>query len=432
VLGGDWQPHQAAFGLFVTDGFAAFIKLLLLAGLLVSLVLSMRYLEQEKMGRIEYPVLMLFSGLGMMLMVSASSLLSLYAALELQSLSLYVLASIRRDHERSAEAGMKYFVLGAIASGMLLFGASLVYGFTGSISFSGIAAALSNPGALTSMHGTGVVVGLVFLLTGLAFKISSVPFHMWTPDVYEGAPTSVTAFFAIVPKTAAMALMIRLLFGPFGSLVPEWQQIVWFLSAASMTLGAFAALLQNNIKRLMAYSTISNMGFALVGLAAGTEAGVSAVIFYLAVYMVMAAGTFGVILMMRKGGAEVETLQDLAGLSRTRPALAHAMAILMFSLSGVPPLAGFFGKLLVFEAAIAQNLVVLAVLGLLSSVVAAFYYLRIIKIMFFDEGVDALDPEIGYARNGIIALSVLFVVLFAFAPQVLVDACRGAAASLFS
>ncbi|PJB72990.1 MAG: NADH-quinone oxidoreductase subunit NuoN [Alphaproteobacteria bacterium CG_4_9_14_3_um_filter_47_13] len=426
LLGMDWSRIVAFNGMFLLDQFTGFMKLFVLIGLILALTISVRYLEQERFSRFEYPVLILFAGIGMMIMISANSLLSMYMGLELQSLSLYVLAAIRRDHVKSAEAGLKYFVLGALASGMLLFGASLIYGYTGSLDFDVIASAIST--------GTSVPVilfGLVFILAALAFKISAVPFHMWTPDVYEGAPTSVTALFAIVPKIAAMALLIRVLFGPFGNMIDDWQQIVWFLSAASMIVGAFAALTQNNIKRLMAYSSIGNMGYALIGIVAGTQEGIGAVIVYLVLYMVMSAGIFGVILGMRRGGIAVEDIRDLSGLSRTNPMMAYAMALLMFSISGIPPLAGFFGKLLIFKAAIASGFYVLAVLGVLASVVGAYYYLRIIKVMFFDEPADALDGQSFFSRRAVVLLSVVFVLLFILSPDALVHTSFNAASSLF-
>ena len=361
-------------------------------------------------------------------MVSANSLLTMYMGLELQSLSLYVLAAIRRDHVKSAEAGIKYFILGALASGMLLFGSSLVYGFTGSINFDSIAFTLSEQGAAVS----GLVIGLVFVLAGLAFKVSAVPFHMWTPDVYEGAPTSVTAFFAIVPKIAAMALLMRILFGPFGAMMIEWRQVIWFLAVASMLVGAFAGITQTNIKRLMAYSSIGNMGYAMIGIIAGTHEGVGAVVVYLVLYMIMSAGVFSFILMMRRGGLAIEEISELSGLSRTSPLMAYAMAALMFSMSGIPPLAGFFGKLLVFKAAVASGFYWLAVLGVLSSVVASYYYLRIIKVMFFDEPADALDPQVAFSRRAVMFMSVMFILLFILSPQALVQMSFSAASALFA
>ena len=430
LLNLEWDGGLVMNGMFVLDQFTGFTKLVILLGLIAALSLSVKYIKQENMARFEYPVLVLLAGLGMLLMVSANSLLSLYVGLELQSLSLYVLAAIRRDHARAAEAGIKYFVLGALSSGMLLFGASLVYGYTGSLSFDVIASTLAH--APDAAPATGLIIGMVFVIAGIAFKISAAPFHMWTPDVYEGAPTSVTALFAIVPKIAAMAMLMRVMFGPFGPLFGEWQQVIWFLAAASMIVGAFAALVQDNIKRLMAYSSIGNMGYALIGLAAGGEGGASAVLIYMVLYMIMTAGAFAVILSMRRGDIALERISDLAGLSRTHPFMAYTMAILMFSMSGIPPMAGFFGKLFIFNAAVESGLYVLAVLGVLSSVVAAFYYLRIIKVMFFDEPVDAYDKDRdGFARRAVMLVSVFIVLFFIFSPQLLVDTSRLAVSSLF-
>lgn len=427
LLGLHWDRVTLFHEMFVMDRFAAFMKLLILIGLTGSIALSVRYLYQEQIARFEYPLLVLFAGIGMLIMVSANSLLSMYVGLELQSLSLYVLASFHRDSVKSAEAGMKYFVLGALASGMLLFGCSLIYGFTGALEFGDIDTALrSAPGV-----NMGMILGLVFLLAGLAFKVSAVPFHMWTPDVYEGAPTSVTALFAIVPKVAAMGLLMRLLFVAFGSVIGDWQQVIWFLSAASMVVGAFAALTQENIKRLLAYSSIGNMGYALMGIAAGTQQGAGAVVLYMTLYMIMTTGTFGVVLIMRRNGMAAERISDLAGLSRNSPVLAYSLAILMLSMAGIPPLAGFFGKLMVFQAAVSQGLFTLAVLGVLSSVVAAYYYLRIVKVMFFDEAQEPFDKQMAFGKRAVIAVSVAFTVFFVLSPDTLIETTRNAAAVLF-
>ncbi len=426
LLGVDWNHQTVLNEMLVMDQFAGFLKLLVLIGLVASVALSLQYLEQIQTLRFEYPVLILFSGIGMMLMLSANDLLSLYVGLELQSLSLYVLAAIRRDHLRSAEAGMKYFILGAISSGMLLFGASILYGFTGTTNFEGIAASFEaglTPGAL---------IGMVFILAGLAFKISAVPFHMWTPDVYEGAPTSVTAFFALVPKLAALGLIARLVFEALPAAQDQWMQILWLLAAASMTLGAFAGLAQNNIKRLLAYSSIGNMGYALIGIVAGTQDGVGAMIFYMTIYMIMTAGTFGLVLCMRRDGKAAEKIDDLAGLSKNSPMLAYGLAILMFSMSGIPPMAGFFGKFLIFQAAVEAEMYILAVLGVLTSVVAAYYYLRLIKVMFFDEAADPFEDEISFSRRVVILVSVLFTLLFILKPSALVDISVNAASALFA
>ncbi len=420
----DGEDVSILNGLFKMDDFAGFMKLMILLGTGISLALSVRYLTDENMARFEYPVLVLMAGIGMMLMVSANNLLALYVGLELQSLSLYVLAAFRRGSLASAEAGVKYFSLGALSSGMLLFGSSLVYGFTGSLDFE-VIASVADP---TSV---GLIFGLVFILAGLVFKVSAVPFHMWTPDVYQGAPTCVTAFFAIVPKIAAMGLIVRLLYEPFMSMHDQWGQVIYFVSVASMIVGSFAAIAQDNIKRLMAYSSIGNMGYVLIGVLAGTASGVAAVNLYLFIYMIATAGIFAVILSMRRNGMALEKISDLSGLSRNSPAMAYGLAILMFSMSGIPPMAGFFGKFVVFQAAVAEEMYIIATLGLLTSVVAAYYYLRIIKVMFFDEPVDPFDNKIPFARRVILSLSVAFVVLFAVKPSMLIEATQTAAASLF-
>ena len=411
---------------FISDAFARFVKLLVLAGSAVSILLSMDDFRRAKADRYEIPVLILLATVGMMMMVSANDLIALYLGLELHSLALYVLAAARRDDVRSSEAGMKYFVLGALSSGMLLYGASLLYGFAGTTSFAGLATAASAPDAATNL---GLIVGLVFLLVGLAFKVSAVPFHMWTPDVYEGAPTPITAFFAAAPKLAAMALLVRVLTDGFGGLFVQWQKIIVFLAIASMFLGAFAAIGQTNIKRLMAYSSIGHVGFALVGLAAGGAEGVQSLLVYLAIYLVMTLGSFACILAMRREQGPVEDIGELAGLAQNNLPMAFILAMLLFSLAGVPPLAGFFGKFYVFAAAVKAELYGLAILGVLSSVVGAFYYLRIVKVMFFDEAKPAFTPAAPYVRFVMIAAG-LFVVLFAVYPAPLVDAAQAAAQSL--
>ncbi len=378
-------------GMFLVDSYGRFMKSLVLIGSLSAVAMSGPYMKREGLERFEYPVLIVFAALGMMMMISAGSLLSLYVGLELQSLSLYVLAAFARDQERSTEAGLKYFVLGALSSGMLLYGISLIYGFTGTVEFSGIADIL---GASEAGASLGLLVGIVFLVAGLAFKVSAVPFHMWTPDVYEGAPTPVTAFFAIAPKIAAMALFLRVILTAFNGVADDWQQLIIFISVGSMILGAFAALVQSNIKRLMAYSSIGHVGYALIGLAAGTQAGVQAVLVYMAIYLTMTVGAFAAILRMRGPDGMVEDIDDLAGLARTRPMLALALGIFMFSLAGIPLLAGFFGKWYIFVAAVKADLVPLAIIGLVTSVVGAVYYLRIVKVMYFDEPVASFEkPE---------------------------------------
>ena len=413
-------------GTTIIDPFARFTKVLVLAGSAIAMLMSVDYLRDEKLTRFEYPLLVMLATLGMLTMISANDLIVLYIGLELQSLALYVLASFARDNTRSTEAGLKYFVLGALSSGMLLYGASLVYGFTGTTSFGGIAEAIAQGGVQT-----GLLIGLVFVMAGLAFKVSAVPFHMWTPDVYEGAPTPVTAFFAAAPKIAAMALFLRVVFGPFAGAEHQWFQIVAFLSVASMILGALAAIGQSNIKRLMAYSSIGHMGYALIGFAAGSEAGVKGVLIYLVIYLAMTVGTFICILMMRREGRAVENVEDLAGLSQRDPTTAYLLAILMFSLIGIPPLAGFWGKWFVFLAAVEAKLYLLAVIGFITSVIGAYYYLRVIKVMFFDQPAPAFDKPLGTVNAALLAASSAFVIFFIVVPLPLVDAASAAAKSLF-
>ncbi len=388
------SPADAFGGMFRVDAFAVFVKILILAAAAFALMVADDYLAYRGLRRFEYPVLLLLATVGMMLMVSAHSLLALYVGLELQSLALYVLAAFNRDRLRSSEAGLKYFVLGALASGMLLYGISLIYGFSGTLDFGALAQRLTD-GA--NVH-PGLLTGLVFLLAGLVFKISAVPFHMWTPDVYEGAPTPVTTLFAGAPKAAAMALILRVLMEAFPGMVEEWRQIVIIVAIATMAVGSFAALVQTNIKRLMAYSSIANMGFALAGVAAATPEGVRGVLIYMVIYVLMTVGTFAIILAMRREDGWSEEIEDLAGLATTRPAMAAAMAIFMFSLAGIPLLAGFFAKLYVFLAVIHAGLVWLAVVGFVFSVVAAVYYLRIVKVMYIDPPKVEFRPVPG---NGI-------------------------------
>jgi NADH-quinone oxidoreductase subunit N len=358
-----------------------------------------------------------------MLLISAGDLIMLYLGLELMSLALYVVAASNRTDPKSNEAGMKYFVLGALSSGMLLYGASLIYGFTGTVSFSGIAAAAKD-------GNIGLVFGLVFLLAGLCFKVSAVPFHMWTPDVYEGAPTPVTAFFASAPKVAGLAIFTRVTLTAFPGIVPQWQQIVIFVAIASMALGSFAAIGQKNIKRLMAYSAIGHIGFALVGLSAGTVEGAQGVLIYISIYVAMTLGAFAVILSMRRNGLHVETIADFAGLSRTNPPLAFFFAMLLFSLAGIPPLAGFFAKFYVFMAAIKAGLFALAVIGVVTSVVGAYYYLAIVKVMYFDEPAPGID-RVRLELRGVLMVAGLFNMLFFVYPAPLVNAATAAAKSLF-
>jgi NADH-quinone oxidoreductase subunit N len=410
-------------GSFIVDDFARFLKILALIGSGATLILATEFLADPSRRIFEYAILVLLSTLGMMILISAGDLIMLYLGLELMSLALYVVAASNRDDIKSTEAGLKYFVLGALSSGMLLYGASLIYGFTGTVSFAGIAAA-AKTGSI------GIVFGIVFLLAGLCFKVSAVPFHMWTPDVYEGAPTPVTAFFASAPKVAAMAVFTRVTLTAFPGIMPQWQQIVVFVSIASMALGSFAAIGQKNIKRLMAYSSIGHMGFALVGLAAGTAEGAQGVLVYVAIYVAMTLGTFSVILAMKRNGQHVERISDFAGLSRTNPLLAFFFAMLLFSLAGVPPLAGFFGKFYVFVAAIKAGLFTLSVIGVLTSVIGAYYYLSIVKVMYFDEPLTQLDP-VRVELRAVLAVAGLFNIFFFVYPGPLVSMATVAAKSLF-
>jgi NADH-quinone oxidoreductase subunit N len=421
VLG---QGEGTAFlGQFVGDAFSRFTKVLILLGAALAIVLSLDFNAKEGIARFEYPVLVLLSTVGMMIMVSANDLMSLYIGLELLSLSLYVIAAFDRDNPRSAEAGLKYFVLGALASGLLLYGSSLVYGFAGTTNFDRLADALSG------QPSTGVVVGLVFVLVGLCFKVSAVPFHMWTPDVYEGAPTPVTAFFATAPKVAAIALMMHVLIGPFGDMAAQWQQVIWVVSAGSMILGGFAAIGQKNIKRLMAYSSIGHVGYALMGLAVANDVGFRGVLVYMAIYVVMNLGTFAVIVSMRRDGRATENIDDLAGLARTDPAMALWMAVFMFSMAGIPPLAGFFGKLYVFLAAVQAGFWTLAVIGILTSVVASFYYLRIVKVMYFDAPAGGFDARPAGVTVVMAATGLLTLLFFLF-PAALIGAAQVAVSAV--
>ena len=428
VLAGPGGTTTAFGAQFVVDDFAVFAKILLLAGAALALILAVPYNLREGITQFEFPILIMFAVLGMMMMVSANDLMTLYLGIELQSLALYVVAAIRRDNLRSSEAGLKYFVLGALSSGILLYGMSLVYGFAGTTNFTVLAEVF----AADSEPSIGVIVGIVFVAAGLAFKVSAVPFHMWTPDVYEGAPTPVTAFFAVAPKIAAMALFVRVMLEPFGALVVEWQQVIWFISLASMLLGSFAAIVQTNIKRLMAYSSIGHMGFVLVGLAAGNEQGVTGILLYLTIYLFMNIGTFGCILAMRRQGRMVEDINSLAGLSTTNPMMALALAIFMFSMAGIPPLGGFFAKLFVFRAAIDAELYVLVVAGLLTSVVGAFYYLRIVKLMYFDEAAEPFDRVVGREISVIVSVTAIITLFFFIGLAPILSGAEAAAAVLFA
>jgi NADH-quinone oxidoreductase subunit N len=405
-IGSTGAGTRLAFGgMFVDDGFSRFAKITILLSAAAVMVMGQDYMARRDLLRFEYPVLVALCAVGMMVMVSAGDLMTLYMGLELQSLSLYVMASMRRDSVKSTEAGLKYFVLGALSSGLLLYGASLVYGYTGTTLFAGIIAAAEGQAPI------GLLLGLVFVMSGLAFKISAVPFHMWTPDVYEGSPTPVTAFFATAPKVAAMALFARVVHDAFGGVVGDWQQIVAVLSVLSMFLGGFAAIGQTDIKRLMAYSSIAHMGFALMGLAAGTAFGVQAMLIYMAIYVTMNIGTFAFILSMQKDGRPVTDIASLNMYSRSNPGRALAMLLLLFSLAGVPPLVGFFGKFYVLRAAYDGGLAWLAVLGVIASVIGAFYYLRIVYFMYFGEETDALDPPRSPVLWGVLMASAAFMLL---------------------
>ncbi len=412
-------------GAVIVDSFARFMKVLILIGSAFALILSFDYLREAGILKFEYAVLILLCTLGMMLMTSAHNLIALYLSLELQSLAIYVLAAFHRDHVLSSEAGLKYFVLGALSSGLLLYGFSLVYGFTGTLSFSGIVAALQG-----NERSVGLIFGLVFVLAGIAFKLSAVPFHMWTPDVYQGAPTPVTALMASAPKVAAFAMLICVVLEAFPGAAGDWKQIIIAIAVASMLLGSFAAIGQRNIKRLLAYSSIGHVGYVLVGLAPGTPEGVAAVLIYLAIYIAMTLGSFACVLAMKRDGQHVEEIGELAGLSRRQPLLAFMFAMLLFSMAGIPPLAGFFAKWYVFAAAIKADLYWLAVVGVVTSVVGAFYYLAVIAKMYFEDPVHDFEPMPGKVRF-VLAVSGI-VVLFFFIPlNLLVSAADAAARSLF-
>ena len=417
----------AFHGQLTADAFSVFNQeLILLAGSL-ALMLSLDWNKSAGIARFEYPVLALFATVGMLIMVSASNLMTLYVGLELQSLALYVLAAFSRDNARSSEAGLKYFVLSGLASGLLLYGISMVYGFGGTMDFQALHRSLAG----TLVVPTGLIVGIIFVLVGLGFKVSAVPFHMWTPDVYEGAPTSVTVFFATAPKVAAMALLLRVMGTSFATLVPAWQSVVVLMSIGSMVLGALAAIGQTNIKRLMAYSSIGHMGYALIGLATGSSDGVRGVLVYMLVYVLMSAGTFACIMAMKRKGQSVETISDLSGLATTDAGLALALTVFMFSLAGIPLMAGFFAKLYIFLAAVKAGLWTLAVIGVLASVIGAFYYIRIIKIMYFDPPAEAFDRR-APALSFVVAATGLVTAFFFLFPSPVVDAAELASRVLFN
>lgn len=406
-IGAGSNATRTAFGgMFIADAFAQFAKMLILISAAVVMVMGQAHLSARNLLRFEYPILITLAVVGMMLMVSAGDLIALYMGLELQSLALYVIAAMRRDDKRSTEAGLKYFILGALASGLLLYGASLTYGYAGTTLFSGIVSTIGEEGM-----SLGLLMGLAFMLAGLAFKVSAVPFHMWTPDVYEGAPTPVTAFFATAPKVAAMALLARLVHEGFGAAPADWSQIIALLAAASMFVGAIAAIGQRDIKRLMAYSSISHMGFALVGLASGTAQGVQAMLIYMSIYVVMNIGVFAFILSMSRGGRHVTDISSLNQYSRDEPLRALALLLLMFSLAGVPPLVGFWGKFAVLWAAVQADMVWLAIAGVIASVIGAFYYLRIVYYMYFGAETEALDREMPALQSVLLIACAALMVL---------------------
>ena len=399
---------------YIIDRLSIFMKVLTLLFCFFVLLSSKDYIKSNNIDKIEYPIIILSSTLGMILMISSYDLIIFYLGLELQSLCLYILASFKRDDERSTEAGLKYFVLSALASGLLLYGCSLIYGFTGSTNFEIISANLDEA-------NTGAVFGIVFIIVGLAFKVSAVPFHMWTPDVYEGSPTSVTSFFALVPKIAAISVFIRFMYVPFINVISQWQTIIIFLSIASMILGAVAAIGQSNIKRLMAYSSIGHMGYALAGLATGTNSGIQSTIIYLTIYLVMNLGAFGCIFMMKRENVFYENINDLSGLSKNHPMVALSFLIILFSLAGIPPMAGFFAKFYVFMAVIEVKMYALAIIGLVTTVVSAFYYLRIIKIIYFDKPKKPFEENYDWGLKISLILSSILILIYFIYPSILVN-----------
>ena len=400
---------------YIIDRLSIFMKVLTLSFCLFVLLSSKDYVKSNSIDKIEYPIIILSSTLGMVLMISSYDLMIFYLGLELQSLSLYILASFKRNNERSTEAGLKYFVLSALASGLLLYGCSLIYGFTGSTNFEIISTNLNEA-------NTGAVFGIVFIIVGLAFKVSAVPFHMWTPDVYEGSPTSVTSFFALVPKIAAISVFIRFMYVPFINVIDQWQTIIIFLSIASMILGAVAAIGQNNIKRLMAYSTIGHMGYALAGLATGTNQGIQSTIIYLTIYLVMNLGAFGCIFMMKRENVFYENIDDLSGLSKNHPILAISFLIILFSLAGIPPLAGFFAKFYIFMAVIEAKMYAFAIIGLITTVISTFYYLRIIKVIYFDKPKKPFEANYDWGLKISLILSSILILIYFVYPSILVEA----------
>ncbi|TMM49984.1 NADH-quinone oxidoreductase subunit NuoN [Qipengyuania marisflavi] len=403
-MAGNEAAGDAFGGLYRADAFGSYAKILIYLASIACLIVTPRYFAQQAAYRPEYPVLMLFNAVGMGMMVSATDLMTLYIGLEMSSLSSYVLASFLKQDIRSSEAGLKYFVLGALASGILLYGMSLVYGFAGTTSYEGIRAAFAG------QFPMGALFGVVFMLAGLAFKVSAVPFHMWTPDVYEGAPTPATAFFASAPKVAAMSMLVRVAMDPFAGQSASWQQIVIFAALASIVVGALGAIGQQNLKRLLAYSSINNVGFILIGLAAATPEGVAGLMIYLTIYVAMTLGSFVGLLMLRDPmGRPLETFADISGLSTTRPVLAWCLLALMFSLAGIPPLFGFWGKFVVFQAAVQADMIALAAIGIAASVIGAFYYLKFIKVMFFDEATREVEKESPVGHWAVLGICTLII-----------------------
>ena len=411
-------PPQSNVNLFndsyKIDYFSSFMKILTMCSGIFVLITSSRYLKIFKIFKIEYSILILCSILGMMVMISANDLIVFYIGLELQSLALYVLASFNRDQVKSSEAGLKYFVLSALSSGLLLYGCSLIYGFTGSTNFITISENINST-------QFGLTFGIVFILVGLAFKISAVPFHMWAPDVYEGSPTSVTLFFAVVPKIAALTVFIRFLYVPFINMIDQWQIIIVFLSIASMIFGAVAAIGQKNLKRLVAYSSIGHMGFALAGLSSGTNEGIQSSIIYISIYLIMNLGLFSCLFMMKRNDKYYENIDDLSGLSKNHPLISLSLLIILFSLAGIPPMAGFFAKFYVFTAVVKESMYFLAITGLLSTVISAFYYLRIIKIIYFDPEKEKYDTDYNIGLKITLSLSTLLILLYFIFPSTLVE-----------
>jgi len=399
---------------YIIDKLSIFMKVLTLLFCLFVLLSSKDYIKNNNIDKIEYPIIILASTLGMILMISSYDLIVFYLGLELQSLCLYILASFRREDVRSSEAGLKYFVLSALASGLLLYGCSLIYGFTGSTNFETITTNLNEA-------NKGAVFGIVFIIVGLAFKVSAVPFHMWSPDVYEGSPTSVTSFIALIPKIAAISVFIRFMYVPFINVINQWQAIIIFLSIASMIVGAVAAIGQQNIKRLMAYSSIGHMGYALAGLATGTNEGIQSLIIYLTIYLVMNLGAFGCIFMMKRENIFYENINDLSGLSKNHPMLAFSFLIILFSLAGIPPLAGFFAKFYIFMAVIEVKMYALAIIGLVTTVVSAFYYIRIIKVIYFDKPKKPFDKNYDFGLKISLILSSILVLIYFIYPSILTD-----------